>query len=273
MNRLLTYMLFMIALVIQGCASLDPASRNEHADKLASQFGWTKKILKTDFFSHKLYFSDQKISSRLVIYLEGDGLAWINKNTPSSNPTPLNPVALQLALQDPRGAVFYLGRPCQYVQSPACTQKYWTSDRFAPEVIASIDQAISLLVAETQAQEVELIGYSGGGGVAALVAARRDDVVMLVTIAGNLDHKEWTTLHTVSALTGSLNPADYWRLLMDTPQRHYVGAEDTIMPPAVAASFQRRFPVGHKPEIKIIKLANHHCCWIEQWPDLLNEAL
>jgi hypothetical protein len=44
--------------------------------------------------------------------------------------------------------------------------------------------------------------------VASLVAARRHDVVRLVTVAGNLDHLAWTTLHGVSPLTGSLNPAD-----------------------------------------------------------------
>ena len=79
------------------------------------------------------------------------------------------------------------------------------------------------------AKSVALVGYSGGGAVVALVAAGRTDVVKLTTVAGNLDHAEWTKKHMISPLSGSLNPADYWRRLVDIPQVHYVGGRDEII--------------------------------------------
>lgn len=42
----------------------------------------------------------------LTIHIEGDGLAWINSSTPSSDPTPTNPLALRLALLDTAPSVY-----------------------------------------------------------------------------------------------------------------------------------------------------------------------
>jgi hypothetical protein len=64
-------------------------------------------------------------------------------------------------------------------------------------VISASNQAVDALKQRYGAQEIVLVGYSGGGAVAALVAARRTDVVRLVTVAGNLDHLAWTHLHSV----------------------------------------------------------------------------
>ena len=102
-----------------------------------------------------------------------------------------------------------------------------------------------------------------------MVAARRDDVVRLVTVAGNLDHQIWTQRLKVSPLTGSLNPVDYWEKLVNIPQLHLVGGKDTSVPLFVAESYQGRFPDDKKPQIKVVKDFDHHCCWSARWPELI----
>lgn len=177
----------------------------------------------------------------LHVYIEGDGLAWLSRTLPSNDPTPSNPVALTLARSDRSpGPVLYLARPCQYVEGDErrmCSQKYWTSARFAPEVVQSLNEAISEAMTLTHTSKVALIGFSGGGGLAALLAAQRSDVTFLGTVASNLDHASWTSLHNVSPLHGSLNPIDVAAQLKNLPQRHLSSPADSIVPPLLAQKF------------------------------------
>lgn len=263
--------LVVIAFVLQGCARFSVESRVANADAMAEQAGWEKQTLHTEYFAIRSYspsFDKNGLSDPLTIYIEGDGLAWVSRTKASSNPTPINPLALALAMKD-QGRAAYLGRPCQYVVDIHCSAKYWTSERFAPEVIRSMNDAVSLVKAQRNAKQLVLVGYSGGGAVAALVAARRDDVVRLITVAGNLDTQKWTQQLNVSPLTGSLNPADYWEKLIDISQLHLVGEDDTSVPLFVAESYQARFPAEKKPEIKVVAGFDHHCCWSTQWPELM----
>lgn len=179
-------------------------------------------------------------AGRLHVYIEGDGYAWKNTHTPSGDPTPHNDVTLRLAAADPTAcAVLYLARPCQYTRdlSPACATKYWTNARFAPEVISVTNAAIDRAKAQTGAQHVVLVGFSGGGAVAVLAAALRDDVAFLGTVAGNLDHAAWTRLHRLTPLAASLNPRDAAPRVRLLPQRHLSSPGDRIMPPGISAGF------------------------------------
>lgn len=177
----------------------------------------------------------------LHVYIEGDGLAWLSRTRPSDDPTPTNPVALTLARSDHSpDPVLYLARPCQYVEDDErrmCSQKYWTSARFAPKVVQSLDEAISEAMTLTKASKVALIGFSGGGGLAALLAARRHDVTFLGTVAGNLDHASWTKMHNVSPLSNSLNPIDVAKQVKNLPQRHLSSPGDSIVPPQISQEF------------------------------------
>lgn len=269
----------LLTLLMQGCAHFSAASRIKNADLIADKAGWKADTLHTQFFNIESYAPSSKTNKTvkhhikknetLTVYIEGDGLAWVSRTQPSSNPTPMNPLALKLALKD-HGNVVYLGRPCQYVESKNCTQKYWTNARFGPEVVASMDQAVSLVKAKFHAKNIILVGYSGGGAIAALVAARRHDVVRLITVVGNLDPKKWTQLLDITPLTGSLNPADYWRELMNIPQLLLIGGKDKTIPLAVDESYRDRFPKGKQPQIKVVPDFNHHCCWSTQWPELMH---
>jgi len=253
-------------LLITGCTHLPSTQeRLENATKLAEDAGWTSETISTSYFDLQAFLPAQRLKhKRLTILIEGDGLAWISPSKSSSDPTPLNPVSLKLALAyKPDHAVAYLGRPCQFTsQNEAqCTQKYWTSHRFSEEVIIATDEAITALKTMTGASEVQLMGYSGGGAVAALVASRRVDVARLVTFAGNLDTTAWTELHQISPLSGSLNPADAVTELQAIPQVHYVGGHDRVIPAEIVESFHRLLHPKTNSQIIIIPEADHRCCW------------
>ncbi|MEI6987550.1 MAG: alpha/beta hydrolase [Rhodospirillaceae bacterium] len=207
----------------------------------------------------------------LTAYIEGDGLAWVSRYVLSDDPTPGHPVGLELAVADPSPSVLYLGRPCQYVMPPddrGCSPKYWSSHRFAPEVIVAVNRAIDQAKVRTGAVRVVLVGYSGGGDVAVLAAAARSDVAALATVAAPIDHGAWTRMHNVSPLTGSLNPVDAAAGLAAMPQLHFVGGDDDIVPPAIIKDFlAHQGPAGIN-RLMVVPGVGHHCCWAERWPQL-----
>lgn len=257
--------------LLAGCITTPTVeTRRQNANDMAARSGWHAITLPVRPYQLQA-FVPRKIpaANTLSIYIEGDGLAWRTRRSISSNPTPVAPVALQLALLD-KSAAAYLARPCQYVRNQAnCDSGLWTSARFSAEVITASNAAIDLLKQRFAASRIRLIGYSGGGAVAALVAARRNDISQLVTVAGNLDHVAWTRHHRVTPLRDSLNPADEWRALQSIPQVHFVGADDRTVNRSISESYRQRFPLGRQPLIKLVKGADHHCCWAEKWPKLL----
>ena len=262
----------LLAFTLAACTHYSADSRIRQGQDLAARAGWEERLVPAGDFQLVTFAPQYRTPVKTVyVYIEGDGLAWRDGDTPSFNPTPKNPVALKLALQQTEGAA-YIARPCQYVPSEgACRDdKWWTSHRFAPEVIAAANQAIDAVKHAYGASHVVLVGYSGGGAVAALAAARRDDMAELITIAGNLDTDAWAKLHNIKPLSGSLNPADAWAALQDIPQRHFVGADDAVVPPSVAASYAARFPSAKRPAVTVIDGYDHSCCWAENriaiWP-------
>lgn len=268
-------LLFILAALVSACVGIAPEQRRAQAAKLPADAGWQRITVNAGLFSLAAFLPPNlKQSATLTIYIEGDGLAWIGSSTPSFDPTPNNPLALKLALLDHSGTAVYLARPCQYVEGDdrrGCEYKYWTSHRFAPEVIEASNIAVSQLKKRYGADQLRLIGYSGGGAVAALIAARRADVMQLITVAGNLDHAVWSRQHHLSPLYGSLNPADAWQQLQDVPQQHYVGELDTNINASVAQAFVSRFAARNQPIITMMPGFNHYCCWESIWQSLLEK--
>lgn len=266
-------------MALSACAVLpSPAERRAHADALASARGWQASLWSAGTFELLAYTpplpaAGSESRDTLTVYIEGDGLAWVTSSQPSGDPTPRAPLALQLALAHPAGPAAYLARPCQYTMphpgsGRGCDVAYWTQRRFAPEVVQAESLALDALKHRWSARRLVLVGYSGGGAVAALLAARRDDVAALVTVAGNLDHAAWTRLHGVPPLTGSLNPADERAALARIPQWHLVGADDRVVPPAVAQAYAAGFPPGQSPRVMVLPGQDHGCCWAARWPTL-----
>ena len=247
--------------------------RKTLAQRLAVQHGWSKVAIETNHFTLQAFMPNALSQvDVLTIYIEGDGQAWRSAYSPSTNPTPNNPLALKLAVLD-TGSAAYLARPCQYTeenQSKNCVQKYWTSHRFSAEVIASTNQAIDQIKAKFGAQKLILVGYSGGGAIAVLAGAKRSDVIKLVTVAGNLNHALWTKQRHLSPLSGSLNPIDAWMNLQKIPQQHYVGGLDTIINESIVRSYARQFKISDNFNISILPSFDHHCCWESIWSNLVD---
>ncbi len=260
-----------VGLLMGGC-SLFP-SPDERASGLAAEHRWRKHVFPAGMFD-LTGFSRLRgtAADRLTVYIEGDGRAWLSTSRLSPDPTPATPYVLELAVRHPAGNVLYLARPCQYVAQPSprgCHPRYWSSHRYAPEVIASMGAAIDRVKRTAGARRLVLIGYSGGGVVAALLAARRDDVAELVTIAANLDHAYWTRLEELTPLHGSLNPADFTERLQKVPQRHFAGGDDDIVPPVIINAYVRRMTDRSRTRVIVLREFDHDCCWTENWPDLL----
>ncbi len=260
-----------------ACATLPTASqRRALADELAAARQWKPQQLHSAGFELLGYAPVHHAGDGLLtVYVEGDGLAWITPEQPSDDPTPRNPLALRMALAQPSGDAAYLARPCQYADAVAtgCPARYWTTQRFAPEVIAATDDAIGQLKQQFGAQRLVLVGYSGGGAVAALVAARRSDVAAVVTVAGNLDHAAWTRHHRMPPLSGSMNAADAIAPLAAIRQLHFVGAADAVIPPDLATGFASRFPAATRPQVIVQPGFDHVCCWAESWGRLFPAAM
>ncbi len=271
------HLFYLLTLALTACTDLSPQMRWQHADTLTQAASWHKLYLDAEPFQLAAYVPNQPANSdTLTIYIEGDGLAWLSRTRPSPDPTPRDPLALRLAMRHTPGDAVYLARPCQYAAPDAareCSARYWTSHRFAPEVIVATDHAISKLKQRYHAHSLVLVGYSGGGAVAALVAARRQDVTHLITVAGNLDTDAWTALHHTTPLTGSLNPADDWQALQTLRQTHFIGTTDNNITSAVFTAYAAHFPHEHQPRAIKVEGFDHHCCWVAQWPALYSQAI
>lgn len=253
-------------LFLGGCAG-----GRELARTLATDQGWRPVRFETASYVLLGYLKPGP-GGDLAVYLEGDGRAYRSRTAPSQDPTPADPVGLRLALADPAPGVLYLGRACQYVEGPearGCEPRAWTTARFSPPVLASLDQALDQAKALAGAGRLFLAGYSGGGGLAVLAAASRADVAGVFTVAGNLDHAAWTALHRVTPLSGSLNPADAAPRIRDLPQVHFVGGRDPVVPEAVARSYLERMGGPSAARVEVLPEADHVRPWPDIWPDLL----
>lgn len=277
LKRLVWHVLIVAGgLGVTSCVNApSPSTRLIDAQELAAQKGWGGRIISAGSFD-LLAFHPTVVQTgeRLTIYIEGDGFAWATNSRPSTDPTPINPVALRLALVHPDGTVAYLARPCQYTMSQGggCPQRYWTNARFAPDVVDAMNGAISTLKDSFGAEELVLVGYSGGAAIATLVAVRRDDVAGLITVAGNLDHRAWTTHHRLAPLSGSLNPIDFADRIEAISQTHFIGQRDHVIPPSLALQWPEAFSGLGGENVRILQSFDHACCWERDWVMLVPKS-
>jgi hypothetical protein len=80
--------IIILFLFITSCAAPSLDKRIDYIDEL-------NKNEFSEFVYQNSYsiYSLQKINNndKVVVYIEGDGLSWIDRFTPSSDPTPKNP--------------------------------------------------------------------------------------------------------------------------------------------------------------------------------------
>ncbi len=267
-----------VALLLSFClsAGLSVAApsfmeRAYGAQKRACQAGFNKEYMKSGIFTLATYRRFGVPSDTIRVYIEGDGRAWETKSRLSEDPTPSNPLALVLATDDPSDTVVYIARPGQFPppNTTKCDPAYWSSRRFAPEVVEAFDKAIDILKGKSGAKNVELVGYSGGGAIAVLVAARRNDVSAIRTVAANLDPKALCDYHKVNQLDGSMDPLDVAQKVAGIPQRHFIGPKDKVVPSFIAGSFVKKEGNTDCDCITTVDGATHKDGWREKWKELL----
>ena len=244
------------------------SSPTQHFDDLAHRFGMTKRLLVGQRFQHIVYAHPQPSSQTLHIYLDGDGSPWLHGRYIANDPTPQNPLALELAALDNQVDSVYLGRPCYLglSKAPLCDASLWTSARYSDAVVRSMAAAADTIIVERGSTAVTLIGYSGGGSLAMLMLEYMASVDAVVTIAANLDTDSWTEYHKYLPLAESRNPmlASYSNSVQ---YRHFVGEDDNNVP----AQQTRAFVAKHGGILLLIPGFSHRCCWREQWPSLLEK--
>ena len=132
-----------------------------------------------------------------------------------------------------------------------------------------MNEAVEALRSEAKTSRLHLIGYSGGAALAVWIAAKRTDVASLRTIAGNLNPDALNRHHGVSPLQKSINPMEAAAALRSLPQRHFVGAGDTVVPLFIARSFAACLDDVDGRTITVVPGASHARGWRERWPNLL----
>lgn len=263
----------IISLLLSSCTS-----RLELARDIAGHSNMKEERIYSQPFNLTVFKKTGKNDGAANVYIEGDGLAWQNRFTPSLDPTPTNPLGLRLAAEDDVASnVIYIARPCQYEENlglkPCRGAEYWTGKRFAPEVVDSINNALNEIKNQNNISDLNLIGYSGGGAIAVLIAAERQDVKGIRTVAGNLDHELFNRVHNVSKMDGSLNATDVAAKVSNIPQMHFIGEDDQIVPEEIYKSFKRASGDSNCVRSYRVKEATHENGWARKWKELLRAPL
>lgn len=213
---------------------------------------WTYRVLEYDGYRIVTYSDIIDSSSPIHIYIEGDGNAFDGYGRPTLNPTPTGTLVRDLAAADMAINVAYIARPCQFVTSDRCTQSDWTDGRFSPDIIESMADAVQEIA---QNRPIVLIGYSGGAMISGLIIEHHPElnVQKWVTIAGVLNHSDWTSYFGDTPLDLSLNMNG----LPNISQTHYIASNDTVVPNALSWRW-----VG-ADDLRVIPNATH-----TKFPDL-----
>ena len=254
-------LLLLAPLLLSGCKTI---TYGHEPGTIGELYGFKKVLVKGGDFWITTYQKIENPHKPFVFYIEGDGAAFDGKYRVSRNPTPRRQMFINLAAMDDRPNVVYVARPCQYTPmelNPRCTMQYWTNKRMSNDVVESLNDVVNSI---NNSHKFSLIGYSGGGGIAILIATRNYMVKDIITIAGNLDHVAFTTLHNVKPMIGSLSPIDYAQQVKNIPQLHISGGKDDIIPPFIADKFVQKAS-SRCVKQKIYEDISHRHGWKRIW--------
>ena len=255
--------LFIVIGLLQGCAT-----PTERADSFAASHGFSRAVVRGAEFRHVVFRNANHDDSQpLHVYIEGDGIPYLDRWTVATDPTSRNPVMLHLMALDASPAV-YVGRPCYFglATELPCTPADWTLGRFSERVVESLAAVIDGFMRSGGYQSLELFGHSGGGTLAVLLAGRLQGVSRVVTVAGNLDPDTWARFHEYSPLSTSVNPVLQPALPASIRQLHVAGAMDRNVP---AWMVEQAAPKLGRGDVVVFPEADHTCCWAGHWPTVL----
>jgi hypothetical protein len=252
-------------LLVSGCNMI---MHDQNPETMGMLYQFKKKLVKGGDFWITTYQKIEDPAKPFVFYIEGDGVAFVNRYKVSHNPTPRQHMLIKLAAMDQRPNVVYVARPCQFTPmnlNPKCTNSYWTTKRLSDDSVDAINEVIMSI---NKKKEFNLVGFSGGGGIAVLIAARNKLARDIITISGNLDHKAFTTHHNVTPMLGSMNPIDYAKKINKIPQLHLSGGKDKTVPPFIADGY-RQESKSNCVKHMIFEDNTHLYGWEQKWKYIL----
>ncbi len=264
--------LILAALAPASCAPVEEEFREVTAERIARPAFMVERRIEAGGMSFQLWERAHQRGAPADIYIEGDGHTKARNGVLSGDPSPKNPLALNLASRDTAQNLIYMSRPCQYLESPdedTCSGKYWLNRRYSPEVIAAYNEAIDDIKKRWDVTDINLIGYDGGANIAVALAASRTDVVSLRTVAGVLNppmvyEATKETLDADSILAKNIAPQ-----IANIPQHHFIGAGDTYVPAGVYHTFRQAMGDSECVHYTFVSDADHENGWVEKWPELL----
>lgn len=260
LEHLRTAATVLACLLLVGCAS-----NAQRIDALARAAQLQRYVIESDQLPSIVYLrASQNRHRRVVIFIEGDGIPWRAGIAPNSDPTTREPLALELMARTP-GSAAYIARPCyQRAVTRHCTPDLWTGARYSERIVHAMVFAVNDVVSRTQAEDIVIVGYSGGGVLASLIAEQLDGVSAVITVGANLDIDAWTKHHRYLPLSQSMNPA-----LSIHPHSwleiHMEGALDKVVPSATRNAYFERYPNARR---WVLEKHGHQCCWVEEWKEL-----
>lgn len=256
---------FAICIALFALSACDNVMNKEAAQRIAAPAWMFKNEIPAGEFLLTTYERSRKGSSIAQIYIGGSGVrgakgVWEDVAT-DDNPTTGNPVALHLAAKaDTSKSVVWIARPCQYsglVSGEECPSKYWTTDKFAPEVIDAYNIVLDRLIKKYGFNGFEIIGYADGAVIAAQLAADRSDIISFRSVAGALDEA-----------------VDIAPLLKRMPQHHFIGGQDESQVPAeVLYEYLGALGKTNCVSHTVVPEATHEAGWVERWPSLLKQSV
>ncbi|MFZ1415709.1 MAG: hypothetical protein WAS73_14190 [Defluviicoccus sp.] len=263
--RLRTSALTLLTAALLGACAM-PAAR---FDEMARGQRLRRIEVTGTHFTHAIYIKGLEAAGILHVYIEGDGSPLLY-GVATPDPTPRRPLALHLLAKGPAPAIL-LGRPCYHRldDQAACASSVWTDGRYGEDVLASMEAALSRVLADQPRAAIGWIGYSGGGTLAALLAPRFAESRFLVTLAANLDTHGWAASQGIALSSDTANPADGPPLPPSIRQWHFAGSADTVVPNA----FTARGAGGLGGTLNLIQGYDHVCCWLDVSPALLGETI
>lgn len=264
--------LLAATLIPAACASLDNEYDEITAERIARPAFLVERRLETGGMDFQLWERMHQRHTTANLYIEGDGQPIYQNRNISEDPSPDNPLALHLASRDNAENLVYVSRPCQFRESPdikKCSDKFWSTRRFSPEVLAAYNEALDEIKARYDITEFNLIGYDGGANIAAALATTRNDIGSLRTVAGHLNPdmvyaKTEQKLDPDNIKANVIAPQ-----LAMVPQHHFVGIGDEVAPAAVYHSFRQAMGESECVHYTVVQDADHVRGWVEKWPELL----
>lgn len=255
-------------LLLASCSMPNGNQRLETIREHNNEQKFIEKIYRTSYID---IYSLNKIknSEKVIVYIEGDGVSWVDRFTISSNPTPIDPFAFRMAKIDTNDNVIYLARPCQYIQNSNCdNNEIWTISQYSEGILSSYRAIIDSLSAF---KEIHIVGYSGGAGVALYLGSSNNKKIKSIrTIAGNINNNELIELGNYTPPKDSVNFNTIEKNIKNISQIHYFGRNDKVIPKDLHLNFIKRNKGNSCIKIKEVQ-ATHNDGWSNFWKTNYNK--